>query len=91
MTKRELEIRLKIAEKAINCALVALGNENVKKLEEKEAHKNYPFNLVNGYARACGQAQAYLENYEIKSKDIEEYGLDLVERILNFEKKERNI
>lgn len=80
MKKIELEFRLKIAEKAINDALKAMSRESIEKTAENEKYKEHSRNLAIAYAEACGCAKAKLENYFIKSKEIEEHGLEFVEK-----------
>ena len=58
MTKKELEIRLAIAEKSINNALQSLSKENIQMNIDEENHKDYSMNLACGYAKSVGSADS---------------------------------
>jgi hypothetical protein len=84
MTKKELEIRLQLAEKAINEALNQLSKDNIDKYTNENTYKDHSLNMACGYASACGSASFYLNNYKDKIKVIEEDGMVLIDHKIVF-------
>lgn len=75
MTKKELEIRLQIAENIIKQASYLLSEEGMKASSKKLNAENKPYR--NMHAVTCGVLDNLLENYEHRVDLYKEFESDI--------------